>query len=215
MERIEAQLAVETIVANSTDAMFEKFDMLHKRGINDDDVARALRDLGHNRLAENYLVWQNDGEPLSEDEDGPTDYGGHLVTDPGDSPSYAPLEEQLQGLAYIREAHARHFSEIPSPPTRAEQEAQLLGLQRQFERRLHTDAVFAAKVQHLRNAMYQLDNLHQIDDYRHSAYLLAALIERDFPTREAQRQAWEQGMAAAKLAAQGIKPAKNPYEEEA
>lgn len=31
------------------------------------------------------------------------------------------------------------------------------------------------------------------------------------PLKELQRRAWEEGMAAAKLAAAGIKPAKNPY----
>lgn len=215
MERIDIQLAVENIVSDSTDRMFERLDQLHKKGINDDDVTRALRYMGHNLLASAYQVWQNDGEPLSEDEDGPTEYGAHLVTDPGDAPSYAPLEEQLQGLAYIREAHALHFGDIPAPPSKDEQAAELLQLQRQFEHQLHTDPVFAAKVKGTRDAMYLLDQLNQIDDYAHSSYILVALMERNFPARKLQHDAWEMGMAAAKLAAQGIKPAKNPYGEEA
>lgn len=215
MDTSEARLAVENLVSTAADDLFARLDLLHKYGINDDDVTRILRDLGHNTLAHGYIVWQNDGEEPTYDEDGPLDQGEHLVTDPMDAPSYAPLMERLDGLSMIRALHAKHFSEIPAPPTKDEQAAELLQLQRQYERQLHTDPVFAAKVKTTQQAMYLLDQLHQIDDYAHSGYILAALIERDFPARTLQRQAWEQGMAAAKLAARGIRPAKNPYEEEA
>jgi hypothetical protein len=95
MTENETRLAVENIVSASIDAMYGRLDRLHKQGINDDDVARTLRELGHNSLASGYIDWQNDGEEPREDEDGPLDQGEHLVTDPGDMPSYNELEQAL------------------------------------------------------------------------------------------------------------------------
>lgn len=107
MDKTEAQLAVEKIVSDSTDSMFEKLDKLHKRGINDDDVTLALRNLGHSTLARDYTTWQNDGEPLSYDEDGPLDQGEHLVTDPSDSETNrmieaAALEARIKEAIIVR-----------------------------------------------------------------------------------------------------------------
>jgi hypothetical protein len=91
MENSEAHLAVENIVRRHVDQMFEEFDNLHKQGINDTDVTRNLHDLGYNNLAADYIDWQNGGAEPREDEDGPFDQGEHLVTDPGDAPSYTDM----------------------------------------------------------------------------------------------------------------------------
>lgn len=92
MEQSEAADAVKAILGNGLFDMFEKFDKLHQRGISDDDVARVLREAGHNNLANDYIDWQSDGEPVREDEDGPLDQGEDLVTDPGDAASYLAME---------------------------------------------------------------------------------------------------------------------------
>lgn len=67
------------------DALFDRFDKLKKSGINDDDVIHALRRNGEADLAEAYIEW---GGCVDPDVD-PTPQGPELVTDPGDSPSYA------------------------------------------------------------------------------------------------------------------------------
>lgn len=97
MQKNEVRLAVENIVSRHNDDMFEDLDRLHKQGINDTDVVRVLRDLGHNTLADQYTDWQDDGTPPREDEDGPLDQGEHLVTDPGDSPSYSDMYRNQKG----------------------------------------------------------------------------------------------------------------------
>jgi hypothetical protein len=115
MEKNETRLAVENIVSAAIDRMFEKLDGLHEQGINDDDVARILRDLGHNNLADGYIDWQNDGEPVREDGDGPLDQGEHLVTDPGDMPSYNELEQALMDAVNAnRINHGIFFAERSS-----------------------------------------------------------------------------------------------------
>jgi hypothetical protein len=112
MEQNEARLAVENIVSAAIDDMYGRLDGLHKQGITDTDVARTLRDLGHNSLADGYIDWQNDGEEPREDEDGPLDQGEHLVTDPGDMPSYNDLEQALLDAANAsRIDHGIFFAE--------------------------------------------------------------------------------------------------------
>lgn len=64
---------------------FEELDHLHRRDIHDNEVIKALRDGGYRSEADAYIEWAHCIDP---DVD-PTPDGPELVTDPGDSPSYA------------------------------------------------------------------------------------------------------------------------------
>jgi hypothetical protein len=72
--------------------------------------------------------------------------------------------------------------------------------------------VFHAKAWTLGIMVDHLDRMHQLGDTRRAGVIMAAGLERSF--RNELAQVWERGMADAKLAALGIKPAKNPYLEE-
>lgn len=96
MDTNESRLAVENLVSTAADDLFARLDLLHKYGINDDDVTRILRDLGHNTLARDYIVWQNDGDEPTYDEDGPLELGEHLVTDPSDSETNRMIETAMK-----------------------------------------------------------------------------------------------------------------------
>lgn len=97
------RMAVQMIIDSNLDAMFDRFDALKKRGINDNDMVEALRYLGDIELLDSYAEW---GDIDLREDDNTT--LNPVVPDP-DNPSYAPLLEQLQGVQRIREAHARHF----------------------------------------------------------------------------------------------------------
>lgn len=79
------------ILKRADDIMFENFDKLHRRGIHDNDVLEALRELGENGLAERYIEWGDlidpDGEPGPEDTP-------DVVPDPITADSYKVLREQ-------------------------------------------------------------------------------------------------------------------------
>lgn len=51
------RMAVQMIIDSNLDAMFDRFDALKKRGINDDDVVEALRYLGDIELLDSYAEW--------------------------------------------------------------------------------------------------------------------------------------------------------------
>lgn len=89
--KAEIRMIVSNLISEHDDRLFEAFDQLHKRDIHDDDVKAALWGLGAVELAEGYVDWMNDGEPVTADEDGPTAQGEELVTDPGDAPSYKDM----------------------------------------------------------------------------------------------------------------------------
>ncbi len=82
------RLTIQNLISDHDDRLYAEFDKLHKRGIHDDAIKKALWSLGATELAEGYVDWMNDGEPVTADEDGPLDQGEQLVTDPGDAPSY-------------------------------------------------------------------------------------------------------------------------------
>ena len=74
-------MRISSIISSAEDAMFQKFDDLHKQGHTDDDVIAYLRKQGYMDYAEQYIEWSGAIDP---DVD-PTSQGEDLVTDPGDS----------------------------------------------------------------------------------------------------------------------------------
>lgn len=74
-------------VSTYEELMFNKFDRLHKAGINDDDVIRFLRTEGHTLLADRYIEWSGALDPDRE----PNSTLGGAVPDPGNAPSYDAL----------------------------------------------------------------------------------------------------------------------------
>lgn len=79
------------ILKRADDIMFENFDKLHRRGIHDNEVITALRELGETSLADRYIEW---GELIDPDgEPGPEDTPD-VVPDPITAPSYQTLLEQ-------------------------------------------------------------------------------------------------------------------------
>lgn len=131
-------------------ALFEKFDQLHTKGINDGAVIRALRKGGYSETASAYIEWADCIDPDAEGNEtldtvipDPTDapsYAGHPLNRPAAPPAQEPfqpgpdmpgaddlleaiqwaaeqqakpsvpsVEDQLEGVARIREAHAKTF----------------------------------------------------------------------------------------------------------
>lgn len=82
---------IQDIVNESDERLFTELDKLHKRDIHDNDVNDALVALGLQDIADGYVDWMHDGEPVRADEDGPLDQGEELVTDPGDAASYKEM----------------------------------------------------------------------------------------------------------------------------
>ena len=95
-----------SISESGEDRIFQKFDELHKLHIDDTQVIRWLRENGRKELAEGYIEWSGAIDPDSDVSNATTN---PIVPDPADAPSYAGLDEQLAGLARIREAHAKQF----------------------------------------------------------------------------------------------------------
>lgn len=81
------RLTVENIIDASYEALFERFDKLKKRGINDDDLVTALRYLEHEELLEAYANWAD----IDIREDDNTTMNP-VVPDPGNAPSYDSLK---------------------------------------------------------------------------------------------------------------------------
>lgn len=81
---------VNRIMDTHLERAFEELDHLHKRGITDSEVIKALRDGHYTSEADAYIEWAQCIDP---DVD-PTPQGEELVTDPGDSPSYKNMGGQ-------------------------------------------------------------------------------------------------------------------------
>jgi hypothetical protein len=86
------QQTVLHIITTKQDEMFDAFDRLHRRGINDDDVVAALRHFGETDLLDQYAEWAD--IDLREDDNTTTSPDG--VTDPGDSDTNKLIEESHQ-----------------------------------------------------------------------------------------------------------------------
>ncbi|QGJ92830.1 hypothetical protein PBI_BEAGLE_71 [Arthrobacter phage Beagle] len=80
-----------SIVSAAEEALFEKFDRLHSKGIHDDKVINFLRDEGHYLLANRYIEWSGALDPNRESNSTLSD----VVPDPSDVPSYKALGEAL------------------------------------------------------------------------------------------------------------------------
>lgn len=81
------------MIESNHDELFDRFDRLHKNGINDDDIILSLRRMNERQMAEDYMEWSGALDPERED---PSTLGG-VVPDPADSPSYAdhPLNKPV------------------------------------------------------------------------------------------------------------------------
>lgn len=92
-QQVRSRIADLTQIAHEhmCDDLFDSLDKLHKQGINDDDVIRALRHNGETDLADEYIEWSGALDPDREDPSTLSD----VVPDPAGSPSYAGLAEQL------------------------------------------------------------------------------------------------------------------------
>lgn len=84
------RLTVSNIISSKQDEMFEQFDRLHRRGIHDDDVVKALRHIGEVDLLDAYAEWAD----IDIREDDNTTLNP-VVPDPGDMPSYDDLEAAI------------------------------------------------------------------------------------------------------------------------
>lgn len=115
-ERIKG--IVGKYVSEAWEKLFDQLDQLHAQDINDNDVVRALRALDETELAQNYIDW---GDIIDPDREG-NETLDTVIPDPADSPSYKglwegdkpavpPLQDQLENVARIREAHAKTFAE--------------------------------------------------------------------------------------------------------
>lgn len=68
------ELNIANMISSAQDALFERFDNLHKSGVTDTDVIRALRELGEEDMATDYIEWADaidpdaDGAPYSQAE---------------------------------------------------------------------------------------------------------------------------------------------------
>lgn len=76
-------LHISSIIREAEQRMFERFDDLHKRGINDDDVIGYLRKQGYTDYVDSYAEWAE--IDLREDDNTTTD---PTVPDPASAPSY-------------------------------------------------------------------------------------------------------------------------------
>lgn len=74
---------VRYIIDRGLDAIYENFDRLHRRGIHDNDVVEALRDLGEEDILDGYAEWAD--IDLREDNNTTLD---PIVPDPASAPSY-------------------------------------------------------------------------------------------------------------------------------
>lgn len=87
------RMTVQSIIDSGLDAMFERFDKLKKRGINDDDMVAALTYLGDIEILDEYAEWAD--IDLRTDDNTTMN---PVVPDPGDAPSYTALADQLEAV---------------------------------------------------------------------------------------------------------------------
>jgi len=81
------------IVSSFEEALFERLDKQHNKGIHDDEVIRFLRAEGHYLLATRYIEWAGALDPDREDDNTTMN---PAVPDPGDSPTNQLIHEAHQ-----------------------------------------------------------------------------------------------------------------------
>lgn len=84
---------IRYIIDRGLDAIYENFDRLHRRGIHDNDVVKALRDLGEEDILDGYAEWGD--LDLREDDNTTMD---PTVPDPAGPSRRELLAERLAGL---------------------------------------------------------------------------------------------------------------------
>ena len=172
------RLTIQHIIDNKVEEMCAEFDRLHRRGIHDDDVVKALRYLGDIELLDDYAEWAE--IDLREDDNTTT---SPVVPDPGDAPSYNALGEQLQAVkdaasSSLSTPAIDRFLQHPLPSDRSTLENEILELQKEYIGKYHNDPVFHAKARLAANFLDQLESVHQIGDSQHAGFLLVALLEK-------------------------------------
>lgn len=91
-EPLDFELRIYNMISDSQDRLFERFDDLHKRNIDDTQVIQTLRKGGYRDLAEGYIEWSGAIDPDAEDDNTTMN---PVVPDPGDAPSYSALTVEL------------------------------------------------------------------------------------------------------------------------
>jgi hypothetical protein len=86
---------VAELLSEAYEDLFNRYDRLHKRNINDNDIIRALRQNGDGRVADDYIEWSGALDPDAEDDNTTMN---PAVPDPGDAPSYTALADQLEAV---------------------------------------------------------------------------------------------------------------------
>lgn len=108
---VNTRMHVYRIMDTHLDRAFEELDNLHKRGIHDTEVIKALRDGGYVSEADAYIEWGNLQDPDSDVSNATTDPRG--VTDPGTNESDLQMQaayEKLSDPAFIMSGHPfEHF----------------------------------------------------------------------------------------------------------
>lgn len=79
------RMHVSSAIEAGANLTYSRLDALHKQDIHDDDVIKALQDLGETQLLEDYAEW---GQLILPDAIDPEETTDDVVPDPGDSPSY-------------------------------------------------------------------------------------------------------------------------------
>ena len=95
IDRENAELRIGSIVRDGENRMFERFDDLHKRNINDDTIIHVLRSNGRPELAAQYIEWSGALDPDAEDDNTTMN---PVVPDPGDSESNELIQAYTQPI---------------------------------------------------------------------------------------------------------------------
>ena len=100
---------------------------------------------------------------------------------------------------------------IPSESMTAQEE--IAELERKYHERFLNDPVFHAQSRALGNLLFHLQG--EDGDSLHSGFVLAAFLTEHFGINKQLAEAWNRGMADAKLQALGIRSSvRNPYLED-
>lgn len=103
---------VAELLSEAYESLFTRYDKLHKRNINDDDIIRALRQNGDGAVADDYMEWSGAVDPDAEDDNTTMN---PAVPDPGSAASY--LEWTGQGTTiHLKNGEPR----VTSAPAKVE-----------------------------------------------------------------------------------------------
>lgn len=162
----DIKLRLANLVSDAQDALFERFDDLHTKGIHDNDVIGYLRAEGLRDVAAAYIVWAEAIDPEDQEGDDPA------VPDPGGSLSYTGPGATVGIYDY---------PSLPGFPRAVHRDGllhQIEQLQKDYIGRYHTDPVFHTKARYAGNFLEHLDFVNQLGDTQRAGFLLMALLTR-------------------------------------